>query len=553
MERAPEWLLAKIREAGTCAGGASHNDGGEIVEGSRNQTLFEEACAMRRRGMGEAVILTALLAENEARVRPKLARSEIEQIAKSAARYEPSRNGATTNGAQEGAFVANVAFVAGRPEMPAPPTEIAPEALQGIPGEVVEVFDPHTESSRVAILVSFLVMIGNVIGRGPHVWIEGARHGTNLFAVLVGPSANARKGTATRRIDELICSIDCNWTKNIARGLSSGEGLVHHVRDARIEQVPVKKAGRHTGEYDEVVVDQGVDDKRAMIREEEFASVLKVAGREGNTLSVRLREAWDNVPLGNMTKGNRETATEAHISILGHITDIELRRYLTESEAANGFANRFLWVCTQRSKYLPRGGGKPNLAPLSYKIHAAVEFAQQIGRIEFDEPAGRVWDEIYRPLSTRPGGLLGSVTSRAETQALRLSVLYAALSGEEAIRLPHLLAALAVWDFCEASCRYVFGMATGDDVADTIEEALREVYPGSLTRTEIRDKFGRHAPAGRIPKALAVLHREGRAELVEVQTGGRPAEHWRAILRTGCDKSDISDKSHLQRARDVGC
>lgn len=452
---------------------------------------------------------------------------------------------------EAGTSVASVAFVADFPEYN-PPRDLQPEALYGVAGEAVRIFAPHTESSPAALLASFLVMVGNVLGRGPHYWIEGARHGTNLFINLVGPSSHARKGTATRRVDELISCIDCNWTKNIARGLSSGEGLIHHVRDPRIERVPVKRAGRYTGDYDEVEIDPGVADKRAMIREEEFASVLKVATREGNTLSVRIREAWDNVRMGSLTKGSKETATDPHISILGHVTETELRRNLTETESANGFANRFLWVCTHRSQFLPRGGGKPNLSPLAWRIHERVEAASKLDRMEFSGDAGSIWDAVYPVLSTRPPGLLGSVTSRAESQVLRLAVLYAALDATALIQIPHLLAALAFWDFCDRSCHYLFGTATGDDVADAIEEALIEVYPGYLTRTEIRDRLGRHAPPGRIPRALATLARAGRATCSRSATGGRAAECWEAILRTTCDKSDKSDKrerSPLEMAR----
>lgn len=546
---APEWLLERIKEAGR-RDAALPEAGQPIREGGRNDTLFRLGCSMRGKGLGERAIRAALLTENEDRCDPPLLESEVADIAGKIAKYEQGdvpRDGSYA----PDPFVASVAFVAGRPEYDTPPKEPAPEAFYGIAGDVVRAFEPHTESAPVALLVSFLVMIGNVIGRNPHFWIEGARHGTNLFAVLVGPSGNARKGTATRRVDELIHSINCNWTKNIARGLSSGEGLIHHVRDARIEQVPVKKSGRFTGEYDEVVVDQGVEDKRAMIREEEFASVLKVAGREGNTLSVRIREAWDNVRMGSLTKGSKETATDPHISILGHITDVELRRYLTATEGANGFANRFLWVCTHRSKFLPRGGGRPNLAPLTWKIHEAVELAQKMEGLDFDEEAGAVWDAIYAGLTTRPGGMFGSITSRADPQVLRLSVLYAALDGFAEINLSHLFAALAVWDFCEASARHVFGSATGDEVADTIEEMLVEAHPGFLTRTEIRDRFGRHAPPGRIPKALSLLRESGRAKVQLLETGGRPTECWTAILRTDRDKSDKSDKSHLERAKEA--
>ena len=75
--------------------------------------------------------------------------------------------------------------------------------------------------------------------------------------------------------------------------------------------------------------------------ESEFASVLRVSGRDGNTLSPVMRNAWDSGNLRILTKNNPVQASEAHISIIGHITRDELLRYMDNTEAANGFANRF--------------------------------------------------------------------------------------------------------------------------------------------------------------------------------------------------------------------
>jgi hypothetical protein len=60
---------------------------GPVPEGSRNGFLFKQAAAMRSRGMSEAAITAALLAENEARCEPPLEESEVRQITASAARY----------------------------------------------------------------------------------------------------------------------------------------------------------------------------------------------------------------------------------------------------------------------------------------------------------------------------------------------------------------------------------------------------------------------------------------------------------------------------------
>ena len=68
-------------------------------------------------------------------------------------------------------------------------------------------------------------------------------------------------------------------------------------------------------------------------------------------------------------------------------------------------------------------------------------------------------------------------------------------------------------------------MGTGEEVADRILEALRS-NPDGLTRTQIRDLFGRNMDADRLEQALVLLEQAGYARRVTEQTGGRPAERW---------------------------
>src|SRR5262249_29432197 len=146
---------------------------------------------------------------------------------------------------------------------------------------------------------------------------------------------------------------DPDWSKDrVKGGLSSGEGLIYNVRDPQWKKEPVKKGG-HVGDYEDVRVDEGESDKRLLIVEPEFAAVLTVANREGNTLSEIIRQAWDDGRLSPLTKNNPLKATGAHISILAHITTQELLVRLDDTSKANGFANRFLWALVRRSKELP--------------------------------------------------------------------------------------------------------------------------------------------------------------------------------------------------------
>jgi hypothetical protein len=94
------------------------------------------------------------------------------------------------------------------------------------------------------------------------------------------------------------------------------------------------------------------------------------------------------------------------------------------------------------------------------------------------------------------------------------------------------MAALALWAYCERSVYHVFGDALGDPLADELLQLLRAT-PGGLTRSELRDYLGRHQSSNRIGQALGFLlqHRLVRRERQE--TGGRPAERWFAIGKSG--------------------
>ena len=271
-------------------------------------------------------------------------------------------------------------------------------------------------------------------------------------------------------------------------------------------------------------------DNRLLIVEGEFSSTLKVLNREGNTLSPVVRNAWDSGDLNTLVKNNPAKATGAHISIIGHITKQELLKHLDETEAANGFGNRFLWVYVDRSKILPEGGRlqDENLAPIKKRLKEVVKFGREADRVNFDKEARALWHQVYGKLSEGKPGLLGAMIARAEAQVLRLAVVYALLDQSKAIRLPHLQGALAVWKYCDASCRYIFGDRLGEPVADRILTALRENNMG-LTRTEISKRLGNHQKAHQISRALGSLLENGLAKLTREPTKGKPVERWFAL------------------------
>lgn len=406
--------------------------------------------------------------------------------------------------------VASVAYVARRVGLPT----LSETAFYGLAGDVVRGIEPYSEGDPAALLIQFLAAVGNMIGPNLHCKVEATRHPLILNPVLTGETSKGRKGTSLGHIIKLCGEVDEDWARDrVTKGLSSAEGLIAEVRD----EDPPK-------------------DRRLLVVQGEYASVLRIMGRDGNTLSPTLRDAWDNGNLRTLVKNNPHRATLAHITVIGHITRQELLRYLSDTEAHNGFANRLLWVYAERSKYLPEGGSVPEgiASALVSSLRNVCEWARQQGEVEIkrDEEARRLWAMEYPRLSDGLPGLLGAATARAEAQVLRLSAIYAVLDCSAVVRVEHLQAALAVWDYCFASARYIFGEVTGDPVAERILKALRNAGEDGLTRTDIRDLLGKHENANRIEQVLHELSERGEAAYDMVRTNGRPIEVWRATKAT---------------------
>jgi hypothetical protein len=392
------------------------------------------------------------------------------------------------------------------------------EALHGLAGDFVHAVEPHSEADPAALLVQFLASTGSVIGRTAHFEVEARRHYANLFAAIVGDTAIARKGSSWSHAKRVATSADPTWTTK--SGLVSGEGLIDNVRDAVIVEDEL-------GEPQ--VKQEGVSDKRLLVIEEELARLFRVVGREGNILGTVIRSAWDDGNLSSLSKNSPGKATDAHITIVGHITTDELKQTLGEVDVANGLANRYLWVLARRSKRLPEGGSVDagELDRISQGLAEVVTFAKSLEHVGFCPHAREAWHGIYEELSRDRRGAFGAAVARAEAQTRRLALLYAVLDQSPEVRLSHLKAGLALWEYCEQSAAIIFGVTFGNPDASRIYLALRDAKEG-LTLSEISALFGRHKSASQLNLALEELERTSFAKKARRETGGRPAEIWLA-------------------------
>jgi hypothetical protein len=392
--------------------------------------------------------------------------------------------------------------------------QLHPDALHGPVGEAVYLLDPHTEADPAAVLATLLTGWGATLNKGPHALAGHATHPARLSVVIVGETSKARKGTswATARI--LLEHIDPDFmlTKVIG-GFGSGESVVDEVRDPQPSDDPNKTD------------DPGVTDKRLLIHEPEFARVLKVCSRESSILSAVIRDAWDGSRLQARARTRRAVATGHHIAMVGHITAPELRRNLTETEIAGGFANRILWICARRSKFLPfhTSLNAIQLKNIGMVLREARAEALKTSLLEFTPEARDHWEQLYYQMADDdPGGLLGAIVARPEPQCLRLALIYALLDQSKGISPAHIDAAWALWSYSRTSAQYIWGDAVGDEIADSLHRAIRRAGQDGLDFTAQSAEFSRRVTAKRLATARAELETQGLIETIQEDTGGRP-------------------------------
>lgn len=340
-----------------------------------------------------------------------------------------------------------------------------------------------------------------------------------------------------RRVDakldrRLLCS-----------GLTSGEGLITRVADPEEVGFDMDKSdGETTRKY--------ADNKRLYVIEEEYSRVLTCKDREGNVLSANLRLAFD---LGDLEKVTVRplAAKNAHVCMVGHITPQELHHCLSFLDTLNGFANRYAWFLVRSDKqikkldvttpdevYEPFATHLRRLADFGKRCEESGSYKEALLRC--DPEAAQLWEsELYDRLDKLDRGqVTESTLGRGKTIVLRMAVIYAALDYEvkreelgievitfSPIRRVHLEAAMAVWEYCEASARILFQRGRPQSpvgIEGKIVQVLRDHGP-RLTKDVINDHLSPKQKE-QFPDGIARLLEKGIVTQPEIRSGkpGRP-------------------------------
>jgi hypothetical protein len=402
------------------------------------------------------------------------------------------------------------------PELPVP--RVDPVAFHGVLGDIVAAADPSTEADPVGVLGSLLTMVSGLIGPGPHLRIGNTRHPLLIWTLLLGSTGRGRKGEAEATAHLFVGRTDDAFAAIRVGGLSTGEGLIERIRDPDDDNDAT-----------------GTKDKRLVVIETEFGTVLARARREGNTLPTVLRQAWDGGRLGVL---NRQAlvASGSHVAISGHVTPKEFRAKLSASDLAGGLYNRFLPLYVVRSKELPvpEGIGEDVLGDLALTLRQAITRAREVERIRLDRDATTVWaGGMYADLTGGPDvdGPVAEFTQRAAPYTLRLAGLYAALNGHAWITPADLTAARALVRYAAESAAYILVRTPTDAERErdhlrlqVLRDAVIAAGPDGLNGRAVSALFSRKLSAAALEELVARLVADG-GFVTEIRpTGGRPTQ-----------------------------
>ncbi|MBK8742575.1 MAG: DUF3987 domain-containing protein [Betaproteobacteria bacterium] len=418
------------------------------------------------------------------------------------------------------------------------PRPMAAAAFRGPFGRAAELFAGSCEASRENLLLHSLVAFSAVPDRAA-VEIGRARPaGCSLQALIVGPTARGRKGTALSYADRLLAAAFPTFVRGdpgaagelavpaatrVLYGLSSGEGLVYALRDARA-------MGKD--------LDAGSPDKRLLVLLEEFSALLKVAAREGNTLSEIFRQIHDNGALGVPTRREPLYASRSHVAAIAHCTPEELSRKLDAIELVNGMLNRWLIAYVERARVdaAPPAVDPARLDALATDLRARLApYAFDPGREWRQHPfaltpaAENLWrEELYIMLDGGDAaGVANTLGVRFTAHAKRLALLYALADGATAIGVEHLRAAVAVLAYCEESMAYLFGTEThADPFTERVADVIREGQGAYVPRGVLWKSLGHSVSAARIDGAIAKLHETGAVRVLRGPAAPNGVRPW---------------------------
>ena len=281
----------------------------------------------------------------------------------------------------------------------------------GVGRDFADLYAAYLESPRAFFFFTFLTYFGSLIANKITLDSE-LRPPPRLYTVLIGESADTRKSTALRKVDEFFRSLSPEWEPHVLFGVGSAEGIAAELKDH----------------------------PELLLHFDELKAFVDKAKNEHSVALPMVSTLFERGDYDNRTKVERLSVRNAALSLVAACTADTYATMFDQKFLAIGFPNR-LWLVSDRSVTripVPRMIPEARLDPLRVRTQTLLDGIEAAYRANNSRPvAYRLTPAALDIFKTWYGNREGSIFERRlDTFAHRLMLLLAATSGQTVIGEP---------------------------------------------------------------------------------------------------------------------
>ncbi len=377
------------------------------------------------------------------------------------------------------------------------------EGLIGVARDFATLYASALESPRSFFYFAFLTYLGAVIAHKVTLDSE-LRPEPRLYNVVLGDSADTRKSTALRKVDEFFRSLGAGYTPAVLFGVGSAEGIA-----AELKESP-----------------------SLLLHFDELKSFVDKARSEHSIALPMVSTLFERAEYDNRTKDTRVSIRGASLSLLAACTRETYASIFDAKFLAIGFPNR-LWLISDRSDAripVPRPVPEPALEELRGAVRARLDEVDQayvangLRPVPYRLTSGamatfRAWYEA------RTGSVF---ERRLDTYGHRLMLLLAVSAGRTIVDEDLVGRVVALLRY-QLDLRRECDPVDADNTIAVLEERIRRALArGSLRGRDLKRRCSYHRTGlwawqqaiDNLRKAGEIVH-EAKPDLLWLTTAGR--------------------------------
>lgn len=272
-----------------------------------------------------------------------------------------------------------------------------------------------TKAQKFCVGAHILVRFGAALGRRPYLNLEDKTY-ANLCAILVGPTGSG-KGVSYRFVQNLLNGLceDLLAPQTTATNAGSMKQLLKEINSILSESFRKDKG-----------------DLRIEHINEEFSGELRAAGSVYQSkLPDVICKLVDGSPISETFGKQSIDFPYLYYSLMGHITQKELKNSMREHLITGGTVNRLLWLMVPHDMSTPLPAVQEDIRiAIREEIAESLRFAFELRSIEIDEEAIQLikkFDDEIKKERAKNDSIWGDLIARFTLHVKKLTLIFGML------------------------------------------------------------------------------------------------------------------------------